>query len=328
MRTEAELTDIHRQVSALLRFAVPAVVPLDVGDARACTLWRACELCSFLDHRVESPAALLDPRAMSERDIDAWSARLLLPEERITDPRTFDWYRSYWLEANGERLGTLALQVWDWGWAGPHLGFASLYVFPEHRRRGHAKRLLSALFFVVEQLSLSALRLETSWLWQPAVRLYLNGGFSVANWKHELSLVRWRDRPSPRVQISQAAIGLLPEHGDEPLIIATRAGDRLCWQEQRTEAGGEGETSRCAWESTLALWLAVHGWPLIRSEQTWADRLRWMDAGMPEGLARRIQIWEAYARRHGLPVRTPRIPGLSDPSWEALAASDVNRPDV
>jgi hypothetical protein len=27
-------------------------------------------------------------------------------------------------------------------------------------------------------------------------------------------------------------------------------------------------------------------------------------------------------------VRTPRIPGLSDPSWEALAASDVNRPDV
>ena len=39
---------------------------------------------------------------------------------------------------------------------------------------------------------------------------------------------------------------------------------------------------------------------------------------MPEGLAHKIQRWEAYARQHGLPVRTPRIPGLSDSDWEAL----------
>jgi GNAT superfamily N-acetyltransferase len=326
MLTEAELNRVHGQVAALMRVAVPAVVPLDLNDAGACTLWRACELCSFLDHRVESPKALLDPRLISESDIDAWSARLLLPDERITDPRTFDWYRSYWLEADGERLGTVALQVWDWGWAGPHLGFASLYLFPERRRQGYAKRLLSALFLVVEQLKLSALRLETTWLWQPAVHLYLNSGFSVANWKHALSLVRWRDQPLPRVRIRQAAMELLSEHGDEPLITATRNGDQLCWQEQPAEAGGDGDANSRGWASTLALWLAVHGWPLIRSEQSWADRLRWMDAGMPEGLARRIQIWEADARHHGMPVRTPRIPGLSYPSWEELASSESVRP--
>ncbi|NEX15963.1 MAG: hypothetical protein C1943_04815 [Halochromatium sp.] len=131
-----------------------------------------------------------------------------------------------------------------------------LLLDPERRRQGHAKRLLTRLFAAVERVGLSALRLETDWLWPPAVRLYLDGGFAVANWKHALSLVRW---------------------------------------------------------------LATQGWPLIRSERTWADRLRWMDAGMPEGLAHKIQLWEAYAQHHGLPVRTPRIPGLSYSSWEALS---------
>lgn len=321
MLTEAELRVLHGQVAELLRSAEPAVVPLDLSDAGACTLWRACELCSFLDHRVANPAVLLDPRALSESDIEAWSARLLLPEEGITDPRRFDWYRSYWLVAGGERLGTLALQVWDWDWAGPHLGFASLYLFPGRRRQGHAKRLLSALFLAVEQLGLSALRLETSWLWQPAVRLYLNGGFSVANWKHELSLVRWREQPMARVRVRQAAIELLHEHRDQPLITATCDGDRLRWQDHRSEAEREGGANRMRWEPTLALWLAVQGWPLIRSEQAWAERLRWMDAGMPEGLAWRIQRWEAYARHHGLPVRAPRIPGLRYLSWEELDSS-------
>lgn len=246
---------------------------------------------------------------------------MLLPEERITDPRRFDWYRSYWLVTGGERLGTLALQVWDWGWAGPHLGFVSLYLFPGRRRQGHAKRLLSALFLAVEQLGLSALRLETSWLWQPAVRLYLNGGFSVANWKHELSLVRWREQPMARVRVRQAAIELLHERRDQPLITVTCDGDRLRWLDHRSAVEREGGANRMRWEPTVALWLAVQGWPLICSEQAWAERLRWMDAGMPEGLAWRIQRWEAYARHHGLPVRAPRIPGLRYPSWEELDSS-------
>ncbi|MEA3643116.1 MAG: GNAT family N-acetyltransferase [Lamprobacter sp.] len=318
MLDEAELKDLHQQVAALLRLAVPALVPLDLDDTDACTLWRACELCSFLDHRVENPAALLDPRAMTEADIDIWSERLLLPDERITDPRKFDWYQSYWLVADGIRLGTLALQVWDWGWAGPHLGFASLYVFPECRQQGHAKRVLKALFAAVEQVGLSALRLETDWLWPSAVRLYLKGGFAVVNWKHALSLVRWREQPAPQVRVRQAGMDLLSEHDQKPLITATRNGKQLCWQDHRSEAERKDETQWLRWEPTLALWLALHGWPLIRSEQTWADRMRWMDAGMPEGLAHKIQHWEAYARHHGLPVRTQRIPGLSYPDWEAL----------
>jgi GNAT superfamily N-acetyltransferase len=314
MLDDPELTQLHVQVAERLRAAMPAVVPLDLDDDSARQLWRACELCSYLDNRVADPTTLPDPRHMTAADIDAWSARLLLPGERITDPRDSDWYRSYWLVADGRRIGTIALQVWDWGWAGPHLGFASLYLLREHRRLGHASRLLRALHETVAAMPLSALRLDTDWLWQPAVRLYLNAGFSVANWKHVLSLVRWREEPPPRVQVTAHRMALLRAAEDTPIISATRDGERLIWHDHRTEAERADSATWLRLEPTLSLWLAVHGWPLIRSPDSWAERDRWLDTGMPEGLAEKIQRWEAYARRHGLTVLTPRIPGLSDPT--------------
>ena len=42
----------------------------------------------------------------------------------------------------------------------------------------------------------------------------------------------------------------------------------------------------------------------------WARRHRWSDTGEPEGLAYKIEIFEALDRRHGFTVRAPRIPGL------------------
>jgi GNAT superfamily N-acetyltransferase len=314
MLAEAELQRLHAQVAEDLLTASPAVVPLDLENAEDCTRWRACELCSFLDNRVDDLADLPGPGEMTEADIAAWSARLLLPGEHITDPRTFRWYTSYWLVADGVRIGTVALHVWDPGWGGPYLELASLYLLREHRRRGHARRLLAALLRAVERVELSSLRLETSWLWQPALRLYLDCGFSVVNWKHALRLVRWRDEPPVRVRISGDRMELLSGSGETCLISAVRAGERLLWQDRRPADAQRGPAPDP--EPTLALWLAVAGWPLIRSEQTWAERTRWMDAGMPEGLARRIRIWEAYTRHHGLAVCTPRIPGLAYPTWE------------
>jgi GNAT superfamily N-acetyltransferase len=318
MLDDAALEQLHRRVAEPLRAATPAVMPLALDDADACTFWRACELCSFLDHRVADAASRPDPRSMTAAHIDAWSQRLLLPGERSTDPRQSDWYLSYWLVADGTRVGTIALQVWDSGWGEPQLRFASLYLLPEHRRRGHARRLLAALYRAVEQVGLGSLRLETDWLWQPAVRLYLSCGFAVANWKHALSLVRWRGEPPPRVQVAAERVALLRPGTETPLISATRAGAQLRWHDHRSHAERADHGTGLRWEPTLALWLAVHGWPLIRSPRTWAERLRWMDTGLPEGLAHKIQLWEAYAREHGLPVATPRIPGLSYPGWAML----------
>ena len=69
---------------------------------------------------------------------------------------------------------------------------------------------------------------------------------------------------------------------------------------------------------TLATALAVRGWPLIRSEEAWARRHNWSDSGEPEGLAYKIEIFEAIDRRHGFTVRTPRIPGLRYRDLDAI----------
>jgi GNAT superfamily N-acetyltransferase len=312
-----ELTALHEKVVARLRTASPAVIPIECDHDGSRTLWRACELCSYLDHRMAEAVAPPDPRHLTDADIDNWSARALLPGERITDPRRSDWYSYYWLHAEHERLGTLALRLSDSGWGEPALEFASLYIFPEHRRQGHAKRLLAALAEVTAAFGLAALRLETDWLWQPAVRLYLDSGFALVHWKHGLRMARWPSWPTPEARFSSDSIELLRAPGQAALLSATRDGDQLRWFDHRTPAEREDNIHWLRWEPTLALWLATHGWPLIRSAQTWALRWRWMDSGMPEGLARRIQVWEAYARHHGLPVRTPRIPGLGYPNWDA-----------
>jgi hypothetical protein len=130
--------------------------------------------------------------------------------------------------------------------------------------------------------------------------------------------VRWRDAPPPRVEVTAQRISLLREQADTPVFSATRDGERLVWHDQRTDSERADSSTWLRREPTLALWLAVHGWPLIRGQETWAERHCWIDTGLPEGLAEKIQRWEAYARHYGLPVCTPRIPGLEYPDWAAL----------
>lgn len=64
---------------------------------------------------------------------------------------------------------------------------------------------------------------------------------------------------------------------------------------------------------------ALRGWPLIRSQRFW-DEFHHSDAGPPEALAHKIAIWEAWDRKHGFRVETPKIPGLEYPTWEELEA--------
>jgi hypothetical protein len=88
-----------------------------------------------------------------------------------------------------------------------------------------------------------------------------------------------------------------------------------------TRAGSEPPLQELAWRapSTLVLWLALRGWPLVRSPEDW-ERERHNDFGSPEALAYKIVIWEAWAKAHGFRVDTPRIPGLSYTGWAELQA--------
>jgi len=61
---------------------------------------------------------------------------------------------------------------------------------------------------------------------------------------------------------------------------------------------------------TFALHLALAGWPLIRSDELWREG-RYADAGPPEALAHKIEVFEAIARRDGFVVPTLRIPNVA-----------------
>ncbi len=312
------------QASLITALAVlPRLRPVDVGCLDERRLWRACELCTYLEYRL--PGAP-DPRSMTDAAIWDWSRRGLASGERLGDPAELGDYFPYWLVIDGSCVGSLALALQDPGWGESFLWVASLYLFKEWRRHGYGGVIMAELEALAACLGLGGIRLETEWVWQDAVRLYLRRGFWVANWKRGLSLVRYVSDPSYAVRSHACRLDFMlesqlgPATAPLPLISASREGNRLVLEDhrlaQRSRAAVTG--SRGAVEPTFALWLAVAGWPLIRSPEHWAERHRWSDTGMPEGLAYKITLFEAYARRCGFRVETPRIPGLSYPAWGEL----------
>jgi GNAT superfamily N-acetyltransferase len=249
--------------------------------------------------------------------MDAWAARGLGPHERLGDPAVGDCFQAYWLLRDDEVVGTIALDLPEYGWDRPRLTVASLYIFPELRRQGHAGAVMAALEAACPGLELGGVWLSTQWVWQPTVRFYLNRGFWVVNWKHELRLFRWPGAPKHRTRVTNGRVDFIVDGEPEPPLSAERDGNRLVWLEHPAMHDAPFDWQH-TWVETFSLRLALLGWPLIRGDDTWERRYDWSDGGMPEGLAYKIGVFEAYDRHCGFPVQTPRIPGLPYPTWEEL----------
>lgn len=190
--------------------------------------------------------------------------------------------------------------------------YESLYVMPRDRGRGIAGGALRRCDAVLRAHGARGLRIPTWWSWQAAVRFYLGLGFWVASWKHQLTFMERQDLPPYRILEDRGVARLEIRQADawRLLIIAENRGERLGWHEEPAVRSSDGRPHPREAPGTLAAALAVRGWPLIRSEEAWARRHGWSDMGEPEGLAYKIEIFEAIDRRHGFTVRTPRIPGL------------------
>lgn len=321
MHSSPDLRDHLRAVLDL-----PSLSPVNIGSVEERRLWRACELAIFAEYRL---AGLPDPRGLSDTAIADGAARALAPGERLGDPADLDAYLPYWLVRDGQVLGTVALALRESGWDECVLWIASLFLFREARRQGHASRIIADLVGLARRMGLGGIRLETDWTWQGALHLYLRLGFGVANWKRGLSLVRYLEDPIHALEAQGPRLAFVRpgKDGRRPLTLlrAGRSGDRLRWEDLRAPGAACADTAtppRLNVESTFALCLAMRGWPLIRSPEDWAQRDRWCDVGMPEGLAEKIGIFEAYSRHCGFRVRTPRIPGLVYPTWEELRACE------
>jgi hypothetical protein len=143
----------------------------------------------------------------------------------------------------------------------------------------------------------------------------------VVGWKRALAF-SWIDGLPPYTiegDDERVTLSVELDGARVPWLEATRSGPHLVIESRLTPAP-RGALARGGVyaHGTLALALATRGWPLIRSDAHWERRHASADLGEVEGLAMKIQVFEALARYWGWEVRTPRIPGLAYPPLGAL----------
>ena len=273
-------------------------------DEEETKLWNLRELASLIEGTFH---VQLDVARLSEIERLAYESRATWNRGPLPSPHS-EWRHPFWLIADGRRVGTLAVPTMISG--RDLISVSSLYVDPAARRGNIARRALEAVFRAGLELGAGGIRLDTNWTWQPAVRFYARIGMWVRSWKHNLVFTWQSNLPPYRVEIGDTEAHFLIEQDGGWLtkVTAQNLGDRLGWEPIEVEPR-LGEPFYCI-PGTFALHLALAGWPLIRSDETWEDRHHWSDAGQPEGLAYKIQIFEAIDRERGFDVRTSRIPGL------------------
>jgi ribosomal protein S18 acetylase RimI-like enzyme len=266
--------------------------------------WNLCELASLIEGHFH---VQLDVSGLSEMERLAYERRVSFDGNPLASPHR-GYRRTFWLLDEGRRVGTIAIATIFSGF--DQIWISSLYVDPAVRRRNIGRRALEEVFRASVESGGGGIRLDTSWTWQPAVRFYARIGMWVWMWKHCLVFTWQPELPPYRVEIGETEARFLIEQDGQwrTMVTARHLGDRLGWEPEDFK-DQPIEMSHCI-PGTFALHLALAGWPLIRSEEAWEKRYHWSDAGEPEGLAYKIEVFEAVDRDRGFDVRTPRIPGL------------------
>lgn len=273
-------------------------------------LWTSFDLAALAESRLGDTT---DPRDVDSDRRSHWirhaaDAKILSPAERDAYG-----YRCMWLLHGDRNVGTVALS--DHGFRDRRVTLSSLYVLPSHRGRGIATRALRTIVHHLRDHDV-ALNLHASWVSPRAIPLYLREGLWAHSFKDDIRFTRYPDDPPPLLDVGAETARLCVEHDGDRLTLctATRHDDELVSFE-RPESAGDHLFIQA--ESTLALAIALHGWPLVRRSADWNGR--WCgDAGSPEALASHILNIEAYSRHQGWHVDTPTIPGLPKPTWKQL----------
>ena len=278
--------------------------------------WLDCDLASLAENWLGDRQ---DPRDLDAAHRAEWLTRVV--EERpMPLQRRGEYERCYWILEDGERAGTMALS--SDSFTGKSMHLASLYVLPSHRGRGVGRRAMEGLMAAMGRHGFN-LRLDTSWCWQRTVSFYLQLGLWVRMWKRDLCLCWDPTTPPPRIEVgAQTATLSVPLDGEHVVLAqARRRGATIELKEPTRALAKDKRLGGAYWhaESTLALAVAQRGWPLVRSPEHW-ERSHSADAGPPEALAYKITLWEAWARKRGWLVTTPRLPGLEYPTWEEFEA--------
>jgi GNAT superfamily N-acetyltransferase len=277
-------------------------------DEKETRKWNLWELASLVEGHFHMQ---LDVTRLSEMERLAYERRASFEGNLLASPHR-GYSHPFWLLDGldgGRRAGTFAIATMMYGL--DLISISSLYVEPAARRRHLARGALEAAYRAALENGAGGIRLDASWTWQPSVRFYARIGMWVWMWKHNLVFTWQPELPPYRVEIdgSEARFFIQQDGSWRVMVTARNLGERLGWEEAAAVADLPIELSHSI-PGTFALHLALAGWPLVRSAENWEKRHHWSDAGEPEGLAYKIEIFEAVSRERGFDVRTPRIPGL------------------
>ncbi|MFD8750262.1 GNAT family N-acetyltransferase [Kitasatospora sp. NPDC059577] len=302
--------------------AGPRLGAVGEGEERRFARW---DLASLVEGELGEP---VEPDGLAPPAERGWRERL--GESGREWPGGELYRRRYWIHGDdGAVAGTVAVDNWT---RGPgQLAVSSLYVSPAARGRGLAAAALDEVYAAATAEGLPGFRLEAHWTWRPAVRYYLRRGLWVVGWKRSLALARMPQLPSYRVREVDGRLLLLVAdrlHGWVPILTAGREGRWLRLDETADYRGADGWVHDYA-RSTLALHLALAGFPLVRGPQWWAEAWRWSDGGEPEGLAYRMEDFERAARRPGpSPYRGAPVPAPQGPAQDTVRtpAQDAVQP--
>ncbi|MEW2394867.1 GNAT family N-acetyltransferase [Streptomyces sp. NPDC046862] len=281
----------------------PLLRPVAFGEGRRFGLWDLASLTEGALGTCVDPGSLT---VTAEKRL-----RLRLGAAGRSYPHDDEYRGRYWIRTpgrEGEPIGTIAVDTWLTGVGS--LRVSSLYVHPVARRQGLGAAALDAVYEAcrAEEL-LHGFRLDTHWTWQASVRYYLGRGLWVTSWKHTLVLARLSYLPRYEVREGEGELTFLVDgaQGLVPLLVAGSDDGRLRLretEEYRRMVDDRGAVRMYA-RSTLALHLAMRGWPLVRGEKEGAEAGRWCDIGEPEGLAYKLGVFERVAREDGWRVESP-----------------------
>ncbi len=145
----------------------------------------------------------------------------------------------------------------------------------------------------------------------------------VVMWKRDLTFCGAATLPRPRIEVGAEEATLAVPRGEGWVVVARarRQGDGLVLGPADQTLANDPSVGDAYYlaDSTLALAIALEGWPLQATPGVWGKSY-YADAGAPEALAYKIVMWEAWDRAHGWRVETPRIAGLRYRTWEELEA--------
>jgi len=305
-----------RVLKALARLCSEGVIVPIQPDGKHDRLWSDCMLAALAENRL---GEVVDPRKLSNERRKHWLERATF-DSPGEPPSARGYERCFWILANQQRVGTLAIGTSTQG--SFLVEASSLYVLPPYRGKGWGR---TALRVVCEELVAQGLglKLSTCWTWQRTVRTYLRMGMWLRMWKHDLQFCWEADQQAPHITFEGdvARLSVNAKQGPTVIVTAERQGDRLLRFDEVVEMTRPySEEHWLNAPSTLALAIALAGWPLVRSSEDW-ESSHWSDFGAPEALASRIQWWEAWDRKRAWQVDAPRIPGLKYPSWSTLTST-------